>query len=306
MKRTLLIISLVLFCAAVKAQNNSVFLPFNQYMFNILMYNPAYAGAKESLSATLMYRKQWIGMKGTPEMFALTGHTPLRNNKIAVGFHVDNLSAGAGAERSNNVFLYYSYRFLVGPGKLSLGLRAGGSIISRNLLDVERKITDDPAFVDETFFLPNFGAGVFYYTDKYYGGISVPFFLCANDTIRKISHDIRRYNFTGTGGMLFNITENFKIKPSVYLQFTINNPVLYYLSASFITYRDAISVTGSYKSTGEIIGILEFQINKQLRLGYAYDFSVGNLKGYMSGSHEILLRYDLSYAVRATSPGYFW
>ena len=306
MKRTVLILVTVLFCTLVQAQNNSVFLPFNQYMFNTLMYNPAYAGAKESLSATLMYRKQWIGMKGTPEMFALTGHTPLRNNKIAVGFHVDNLSAGAGAERSNNAFLYYSYRFLAGPGKLSLGLRAGASIISRNLLDVDRKITDDPAYVDETFALPNFGAGVYYYTDKFYAGISVPFFLCANDTIRKISHDIRRYNFTGTAGVLFTLGENFKIKPSAYVQYTIDNPFLYYLSASFYTFRDVICLTGSYKSTGEIISIIEFQINKQLRLGYAYDFSVGNLKGYMSGSHEILLRYDLSYAVRATSPGYFW
>ena len=306
MKRIILILSFVLFCAFVQSQNNSVFLPFNQYMFNTLLYNPAYAGAKESLSASLMYRKQWIGMKGTPEMFALSLHTPLRNNKIAVGFHVDNLSAGAGAERSNNAFLYYSYRFLVGRGKLSLGLRAGGSIISRNLLDVDRKVYEDPAFVDETFAMPNFGAGVYYYTDRYYAGISVPFFLCVNDTIRKISHDIKRYNFTGTAGYLFNFTENFKIKPSGYIQYTINNPVLYYLSASFITLRDAIWVTGSYKSTGEIIGIIEFQINKQLRLGYSYDFSIGNLKGYMSGSHEILLRYDLSYSIRATSPGYFW
>ncbi len=306
MKRIVLIISSVLFCAAVQSQNNSVFLPFNQYMFNTLMYNPAYAGAKESLSASLMYRKQWIGMKGTPEMFALTVHTPLRNNKIAVGFHVDNLSAGAGAERSNNAFLYYSYRFLVGPGKLSLGLRAGGSIISRNLLDVERKVIDDPAYVDETFAMPNFGSGVYYYTDKYYAGISVPFFLCANDTIRKISHDVKRYNFTATAGVLLPFAENFKVKPSGYIQYTIDNPVLYYLSASFIILHDAIWITGSYKSTGEIIGIIEFQINKQLRLGYAYDFSVGNLKGYMSGSHEILLRYDLSYAVRATNPGYFW
>jgi type IX secretion system PorP/SprF family membrane protein len=306
MKRIILILSIVLFCAAAQSQNNSVFLPFNQYMFNTLMYNPAYAGAKESLSASLIYRKQWIGMKGTPEMFALTAHTPLRNNKIAVGFHVDNLSAGAGADRSNNAFVYYSYRFLVGGGKLSLGLRAGGSIISRNLIDVDRKINVDPAFVDATFAMPNFGAGVYYYTDRYYAGISVPFFLCANDTIRKISHDVRRYNFTGTAGVLLTLAENFKIKPSGYIQYTINNPVLYYLSLSFITLHDAIWMTGSYKSTGEIISIIEFQINKQLRLGYAYDFSVGNLKGYMSGSHEIMLRYDLSYAVRATSPGYFW
>ncbi len=306
MKKKAFIILVSLFCIGIQAQNNTVFLPFNQYMFNTLLYNPAFAGTKESFSVEAIYRKQWIGMKGTPEMQALTVHSPLRNTRVALGIQFDNLSAGAGAERSNNGFFYYTHRFDIGPAKLRLGLRAGGSIISKNLYDVDRKNIDDPAFYDERFVIPNFGTGAYLYTNRFYIGVSVPFLLSLNDNKRGATHDFKRYNFTGTGGVLLPFSSDFKIKPSAFVQYTIDNPLYYVLSTSFIFIHDIFWLTGSYKSTGEIVGIAEFQVTKQVRFGYSYDFPVGDLKGFMSGSHEILLRYDLSYAVRATSPVYFW
>ena len=87
--------------------------------------------------------------------------------------------------------------------------------------------------------------------------------------------------------MAFN--EDFKMKPSAYLQYTIDNPLMYIGSLSFIFVNDMFWVTGSYKSSGEVVGILEFQITKQIRFGYSYDFPVGDMQGFMSGSHEFLL-----------------
>jgi len=306
MRKIIYILFLFIISLPIEAQNNSVFLPFNQYMFNTLLYNPAYAGTKESFSMEAIYRKQWIGMKGTPEMQAITAHSPLSNNKIALGIQVDNLAAGGGAERSNNVFAYYSHRFDVGGSKLRLGMRGGLSMISKNLYDIERKFQEDPAFVDESYFMPNFGVGAYYYNNIVYAGISIPFLISLKDTVRGITSNIKKYNFTGTAGVLLTVNENFKIKPTTYLQYTIDNPFLYILSTSFIFVNDIVWITGSYKSSGAIVGILEFQITKQIRFGYSYDFAVGDLKGFMAGSHEILLRYDFSYSVRAVNPGYFW
>lgn len=306
MRRVVIILFFVFTAVAGMAQNNSIFLPFNQYMFNTLLYNPAYAGTKESFSMEALYRKQWISMKGTPEMAAFTAHSPLKNSPVALGFQVDNLSAGKGAERSNNIFAYYSHRFDVGIGSLRLGLRAGANIISKNLSGVDRKYYEDPAFSDETFIMPNFGVGAYYYTNVFYLGVSVPYLLSVNDAKRGITHDFKRYNITGTGGVLLAFNEDFKFKPSGYVQYTIDNPLLYIASASFIFVDDMFWVTGSYKSSGEVVGILEFQITKQIRFGYSYDFPVGDMKGFMSGSHEFLMRYDFSYVVRAQNPGYFW
>jgi type IX secretion system PorP/SprF family membrane protein len=288
------------------AQNNSIFLPFNQYMFNTMLYNPAYCGAKESFSMEAIYRKQWISMKGTPEMAAITAHTPLKNKPIALGLQVDNLSAGGGAERSNNIFAYYSHRLDIGRGSLRLGMRAGVNIISKNLSSVDRKYFEDPAFSDETFTMPNFGVGAYYFTNVFYLGISVPYLLSISDTKRAITHDFRRYNITGTGGVLLALNDDFKIKPSGYIQYTADNPLMYITSLSFIFVEDMFWVTGSYKSSGAVVGIVEFQVTKQVRFGYSYDFPVGDMKGFMSGSHEFLLRYDFSYVVRAKNPAYFW
>jgi len=305
--RKITIILIFVFAAlAGMAQNSSIFLPFNQYMFNTLLYNPAYAGTKESFSMEALYRKQWISMAGTPEMAAFTAHSPLKNSPIALGFQFDNLSAGKGAERSNNIFAYYSHRFDLGMGRIRLGARAGTNIISKNLSGVDRKYNEDPAFSDETFIMPNFGVGAYYYTNVFYVGLSVPYLLSVSDTKRGITHDVKRYNFTGTGGVLMAFNEDFKLKPSTYIQYTIDNPLLYIGSLSFIFVNDMFWVTGSYKSSREVVGILEFQITKQIRFGYSYDFPVGDMQGFMSGSHEFLLRYDFSYTVRAQNPGYFW
>ena len=306
MRRSAAILSIIFTSLAGMAQNNTIFLPFNQYMFNTLLYNPAYCGTKESFSMEAIYRKQWISMKGTPEMTAFTAHTPLKNNPIALGLQVDNLSAGKGAERSNNIFAYYSHRLDVGRGRLRLGLRAGTNIISKNLSGVDRKYYEDPAFSDETFVMPNFGVGAYYYTNLFYLGVSVPYLLSIKDDKRGFTHSFRRYNLTGTGGVLLAFNDEFKLKPSGYVMYTADNPLLYITSLSFIFVEDMFWLTGSYKSSGEMVGIVEFQITKQVRFGYSYDFPVGDMKGFMSGSHEFLLRYDFSYTVRATNPAYFW
>jgi type IX secretion system PorP/SprF family membrane protein len=306
LKKAGIILIFIFAALACRAQNNSIFLPFNQYMFNTMLYNPAYTGTKESFSMEAIYRKQWISMKGTPAMAALTAHSPLKNRPIALGIQVDNLSAGKGAERSNNIFAYYSHRFDILRGSLRLGLRAGVNIISKNLSGVDRKYYEDPAFSDESFVMPNFGIGAYYYTNVFYLGLSVPYLLSINNTIRGITHDFKRYNITGTGGVLLTFNDDFKLKPSGYVQYTVDQPLLYITSLSFILMEDMFWVSGSYKSTGEIVGIIEFQITKQVRFGYSYDFPVGDMKGFMSGSHEFLLRYDFSYVVRAQNPGYFW
>ena len=39
---------------------------YTQYMYNMNVVNPAYAGSKESLSITALYRNQWAGFDDAP------------------------------------------------------------------------------------------------------------------------------------------------------------------------------------------------------------------------------------------------
>ena len=56
---------------------------YTQYMYNMSVINPAYAGSKENLSLGLLYRKQWVNIEGAPTDFTFFGHSP-------VGKNVDN------------------------------------------------------------------------------------------------------------------------------------------------------------------------------------------------------------------------
>ena len=65
------------------SQHNS---SYSQYMFNGLLFNPAYAGSNDALNLTALYRKQWVGIDNAPTTANFTAHTPLKNKKVNIDF----------------------------------------------------------------------------------------------------------------------------------------------------------------------------------------------------------------------------
>jgi type IX secretion system PorP/SprF family membrane protein len=308
MKRLSVILFLSLMYSGVFAQGANTYMPTNLYMFNTLMVNPAYAGVKESFSFSAMYSKWWMGWEGDNDMQVITGHTPLKNNKIAIGFQAENQRFGL--RNYTNAYLIYNYRIEIGGGKLGMGLRAGGNYFLNNLSVADLPQQGDPAFTnDQPFIMPNFGAGFYYYSNRMYAGLSVPAFLFPKRGARGFETNFYDYNFTFVGGVLLRLSDQFKIKPSAYVQYVPSEPlesIDYHINTSFILFNDIIWLGGSYKSNHGLVGILEFQVTKQIRMGYAYEFPLGDLKTFSNGVHEFLLRYDFSYIVRAVDPGFFW
>ena len=90
---------------------------------NPLLINPGYAGAQDSWSVTGMYGKSWVGMPGAGDMMTVTGHTPLGQGKVAIGFLASNNTFGAN--RNTNAYFYYTYRINVGAGKIWPGTARG-------------------------------------------------------------------------------------------------------------------------------------------------------------------------------------
>lgn len=308
MKRLPIIAFLCLVTKITCAQGANTYMPTNLYMFNTLMINPAYAGVKESFSFSAMYSKWWMGWEGNNDMQVVTGHMPLKNNKIALGFQVENQRFGL--RNYTNAYFIYNYRIEIGGGKLGMGLRAGGNYFLYNLSGTDVPRPGDNAFINEQpLIMPNFGAGVYYYSNLMYAGLSVPAFLFPKRNSRGFETNFSDYNFTFIGGVLLKFSDDFKIKPSTYVQYVPGEPIKsidYHINTSFILFNDMIWLGGSYKSNNGLVGILEFQLTKQFRLGYAYEFPLGDLKTFSNGVHEFLLRYDFSYVVRAVDPGFFW
>src|SRR5690606_21112260 len=146
---------------------------YTQYMYNMNVVNPAYAGSKESLSLTALYRNQWSGMEGNPVTFTFSAHAPV-SEKIGLGLSA--IKDELGPVKETNVFADFSYTLQVSSNvKLALGLKAGATFHDVGLMDLELQDPNDPFFsenINNTY--PNIGAGAFLYSEKFYLGLSVP------------------------------------------------------------------------------------------------------------------------------------
>lgn len=163
---------------AVFAQQDAM---FTHYMFNTLSVNPAYAGSRDALTITGLHRSQWVGFDGAPTTQTLTLHSPIYNEHLGVGLSVVNDKIGP----VNTTAFYgdFAYKLKVSEkAKLAFGLSAGLNIRQSGLTDVALDESVDQSFAadEESALLPNFGFGMYYSTDKFYVGVSVPKLLKNN------------------------------------------------------------------------------------------------------------------------------
>ena len=290
-------------CALLQAQDIPYAHSVDQYLNNGMIINPAYAGSREALSATLMHRSQWLGFEGAPVSQILAIHTPLINEKIGLGVMVDNFSIPT--VQYNSIYFNYAYRMWLGSSRLSLGLKGGGYVYKETFdeLNLKDGVGSDPSFVPESGFAPNFGAGAYIYNKKYFAGLAVPFFM-SKSKASKANFDFGSYHFVFTAGYLFEISQNFKIKPVTLIDYN-KYSISYQFATHFILLNDALWFGTAYKSNKDLTFMLEVQINPSIKIGYAYDHSFSDISKFSNGSHELMIRYEWRYKANVDSPFYF-
>lgn len=281
---------------------------FTQYMFNTIAINPAYAGSRNSLSAVGIYRNQWTGFDGAPETGTVSIHSPLRNDKIGLGLSFINDALGF----ENFTFVYADFSYTIRTGlnsRLAFGIKGGFSSYS-----LDGELFQDPDVISDPFFgqrfnefNPNFGAGVYFYNDKLYAGFSSPRLLnydnngVGGDDFRAID----RNSYYLLGGYVFTLNPNVKLRPSFLVQYTRGAPASVNLTANFLFY-DKLWLGASYRFADSVGAIVDFQVSPQIRLGYAYEYSVSDIRPFNSGTHEVLLIYELKFLnSKLKSPRYF-
>ena len=285
---------------------------YTHYMYNTLAVNPAYAGTRDALTVTALHRSQWVGFAGAPVTQTLTMHTPLRNKKIGIGVSIIN--DVIGPDRNTGFTVDYSYKLRINKeAQLALGLKAGLSLLKSNLASLDIDDVNDPVFSNDVTskLLPNFGFGAYYYTDRYYVGLSVPRLLENNydDNTIEGSADLisqgKHYYFIA--GANFDLTDEIQFRPTSLVKMSSTAPIEVDITAMFI-YDNKFSL-GIMGRSGDAVGILAgIMVLEQLEVGYSFDWSFANsTKVYNSGSHEIFVRYDFIYknAARIHSPRYF-
>jgi type IX secretion system PorP/SprF family membrane protein len=282
---------------------------YTQYMYNMNVINPAYAGSKENLSGGLLYRKQWVDIEGAPSTFTLSGHSPVGKN---VGIGLSAISDKIGPVNEDNVYGDFSYTLnLGGEHRLALGLKAGATFHKVGLFsDIGNgNVPDpnDPAFSENsnrTFF--NIGSGFFYYTNKYYVAFSVPNMLKSKHLDfngRQFGSETSHYFLTG--GYVFDINPNLKFKPFTMIKSSFNTPVSLDLSTNFMFF-DKFEIGATYRLEDSFGAMVNYAITPGLRIGYAYDHVTSDLKVTTPSSHEIIMLFDLNFPKKVSqSPRYF-
>ncbi len=261
---------------------------FTQYLYNTTSINPAYTGSRERLNVTALHRNQWAGLEGNPQTSTVSVHTPLRFSNVGLGFSYinDNL----GGENTNYFYGDFSYSIPVGrEAKLAFGLKAG--FTNYNL---DNPDPNDPFFNDNfTKWSPNFGAGLYMSTNLWFLGISAPRIL-NTDISGGEFQALERNSYYAIGGVVFDIAPDLKLKPSVITKFTNGAPITYDLSAHLL-FNEKLWIGASYRfnDANNFGAIIDYQIAQSFRIGYAYDLPTSTFRPYSSGTHEILLIYEL-------------
>lgn len=287
---------------------------YSQYLQNPLVINPAYAGSRGALCGFLWYRSQWMGIEGAPSMQSLSLHTPLKNDKIGLGMTAQFMQYGF--TRQTSVYAMYSYNIRTMGGRLAFGIR-GGADVTNTLFPSDRFLNDqgnsDPVFAqgDYRYVLPNTGAGVYFYNDKYFAGISVPNFLSYTRTgsgAVQAVHSFRNYDFLISAGALYPVSAQVKFKPSFMADLAPGAGKKIQrldLNANLI-FSNLLWLGTSWRTSEQIVaGIAQIQLNQQIMLGLSYDYPVGRMNSFSKGSTEIILRYDFATRVSAANPKFF-
>lgn len=280
--------------------------PFtNQYVLNPLTINPAYAGNRGVMNIAAFYRKQWVGVKGSPETMSLTVDAPFRDNKMGLGLNVINDKIGVTKETQFGA--NYSYKIDMKKGNLSFGLGAGLMVTNTAWSDlVVLDPGDEYLLIDsKVFVVPVFSFGTYYSGDKYFAGFSIPKLVGYKFDFDKnkyvLNNNMSDYYYLFNTGYLFDLSSNLKFFPSALIVFSPGDKILYDINAHFRV-MDRLWLGASYRNNRSISGMFQFQLNDQIKFAYTYDFDFAKLRTYSSGSHEVMLRYEFRYKVEAISP----
>lgn len=278
-------------CITLNAQQDA---QYTQYQFNTLVLNPAYAGSRGTISATAFYRNQWMNIEGAPNSMAASIHAPIKN-RVGIGLTLE--SDKIGPIENYVISANYAYQIPLEIGRLAMGIKA--SLTSYNALySTSQTVTQgDIAFQqDIKSLLPNFGAGIYYFTDNFVMGVAVPRLLenkitsTGENNITKITALNRHYY--ATIGSVLALSEQIKFKPTVLVKYVPNTPLVADIGANILL-KDAFGVGVSYRTQTSWNFSLLYQLKNGWRIGYAYDYAITDINQFSGASHEFMLGIEV-------------
>ncbi len=304
---------------------------FNQYLFNGLILNPAYAGYKENLNANLLVRQQWLGINGAPFTGSLLADGTVAKGAVGLGLHL--LFDQIGPQQTLSIFTNYSYRIKIDNySRLAFGLSLGASQfnIDQKLLESAQD-PNDPILqrvVGKNTWRPDFNLGIFFDSRYWFIGVSgTELYGLLQKPLGDNGIMVKYPQLYVTGGGLIPLTQTVMLRPSLLYKDDLNNNPTVDINL-FVMLYDRVWLGATWRQglpfgreNKEFAGyanlsslnaaafLVEVFITKQLRLGYSFDYPItAGLVGLSNnfGSHELSIGYTFqTKAKTTTNPRYF-
>lgn len=273
---------------------------YTHYMYNMNVVNPAYAGSRETLSVGVLYRAQWFQIQGAPRTISSIVHSPIGSN---LGVGLSMIADEVGPVKEQNIYADVSYTINTSDtGKLAFGLKGGVTLFNAKISDL--LLSDGTRGVDELFAndgkgtFPNLGAGIYYHTDKFYAGLSVPSFLetkhfkdADNTNVDMVASE-KLHAFL-TLGYVMSLSDDIDFKPSIMIKGAPEGSMSGEIAAN-VLFNGNFELGLGYRLEDSINGLVSFLVSDDLKMGYSYDYTLSNLGNYSEGTHELFLQYDIN------------
>lgn len=259
--------------AAIHAQQ---YPQYSSYMFDQFAINPAFAGTFSTFQATGIIRNQWVGMPGAPKTNDFSVQGALRDEKTAIGLNV--FSDQIGFTSTSSFMGTYAYRILMSKSVLSFGLRLGGENISYDWADIDMKDKTDMLYgTPASKFILAADAGVYYHTNSFYTGLSVT--SLTNGPALFL-----------TVGKSYELASNVVLNPSFLIKAS-EGTVGLDLNCNILL-SNKIWLGGSFRLGYGYVFLIQYEISKKFKLGYAYDLGISDIGSAGGPTHELTLGYN--------------
>jgi len=270
---------------------------YTQFFSNQMILNPAYTGSRDVISATAFYRNQWTGFEGAPVTQTVNLHAPVFKGSSGAGLTLQHDKIGI--TETSILGGSYAYRIDLGKARLAFGLNGELRLQQMNWAKANPLEANDPniSYANRSLFLPNLGTGIYLDGERFFLGASIPRLLESElkyaTGSQSAAHlaQLRRH-FYLSGGLALKVSDNIVFRPQVLVKYVVNAPLQVDLNLGLVL-KDKVWVGGTLRTHDSMDFFLQYNINKKLRMGYAFDYAITRLNNYSNGTHELMMSVDL-------------
>lgn len=282
---------------------------FTNFLLNEYYYNPAVAGSKDVHFANVGFRNQWAGFEGAPLTMYANFYGSYKN-QMRHGYGASIVADRSGLVQNTGFYLNYAYHLKVSDKfKLGFGIKPGYLQYNVKLYDAQLADPGDDILTGNVLSVNafDFNAGLNFYSKEFFVMLSMRNLFTDVFKFTSFNAGLARHFTLISGykwlvnkkkqpekdeeGNVIKRKKDIELMPAVMLNYV--NPVQPQVSVMLKATYDKKYWAGLTLRTQDAIGVaLGLKIKNRWEIGYAFDYSLGKIKDYNFGSHEIMLTFQ--------------